>query len=87
MFSAEAILKNETGLHARPASQFVFTASKFKSHIMVIKDGKEYNAKSIMGVLSMGASKGTKLTIQADGEDEKEAVEALIALINNGFGE
>ncbi|SCG82483.1 HPr-like protein crh Catabolite repression HPr [Proteiniborus sp. DW1] len=87
MFSAEIALKNETGLHARPASQFVFTASKFKSQIKVIKDGKEYNGKSIMGVLSMGASKGTNLTIQAEGEDEKEAVEALIALIDNGFGE
>lgn len=87
MYSAEIVLKNETGLHARPASQFVFTASKFKSHIVVIKDEKEYNAKSIMGVLSMGASKGTKLTIKAEGEDEKEAVEALISLLENNFGE
>ncbi len=87
MFSAEIELKNETGLHARPASQFVFTSSKFKSNITIIKDGKEYNAKSIMGVLSMGASKGTKLTIKAEGEDEKEAVEALIALIDSNFGE
>lgn len=87
MFSADVELKNETGLHARPASQFVFTASKFNSKIMIIKDEKEFNAKSIMGVLSMGASKGTKLTIKADGEDEKEAVEALKALIDSNFGE
>lgn len=87
VFSAEVELKNETGLHARPASQFVFTSSKFKSHIVIIKDGKEYNAKSIMGVLSMGASKGTILTIKAEGEDEQEAVEALKALIEGNFGE
>ncbi|WP_352417791.1 HPr family phosphocarrier protein [Proteiniborus sp.] len=87
MYSLDVMLKNETGLHARPASQFVFTSSKFKSHIVVIKDGKEFNAKSIMGVLSMGASKGTILTIKAEGEDEKEAVEALKALVDSNFGE
>lgn len=87
MFSEEVVLKNNTGLHARPASHFVFTSSKFNSHIVIIKDGKEFNAKSIMGVLSMGASKGTKLTIKAEGEDEKEAVEALRDLVERNFGE
>ncbi|WIV11490.1 HPr family phosphocarrier protein [Proteiniborus sp. MB09-C3] len=87
MYSADVILKNETGLHARPASQFVLISSKFKSHVVVIKDEKEYNAKSIMGILSMGAVKGTKLTIKAEGEDEKEAVEALKALVESNFGE
>lgn len=87
MYSTEVILKNETGLHARPASQFVFTSSKYKSNIVIIKDEKEYNAKSIMGVLSMGAGKGAKLTIKAEGEDEQEAVEALKALVESNFGE
>ncbi|WFA08786.1 HPr family phosphocarrier protein [Tissierella sp. Yu-01] len=87
MYTAEIILKNKTGLHARPASQFVATASKFHSDIFVVKNDKEYNAKSIMGVLSMGAGMGTNLTIKAEGPDEKEAVEALERLVNTSFGE
>jgi phosphocarrier protein HPr len=87
MQSAEIILKNKTGLHARPASQFVQEASKFKSVISVIKDAKKYNAKSIMSILSMGAGKGTRLIIEAEGEDENKAVQTLKDLINSGFGE
>lgn len=87
MTSIELVLENETGLHARPASQFVREASKFKSEIKVNKCGKEYNAKSIMAILSMGAGKGAKLKIEASGEDEKEAVDALKALVDSGFGE
>lgn len=87
MTSVEVVLKNETGLHARPASQFVQNASKFKSVIKVIKCGKEHNAKSIMSILSMGAGKGTELIIEASGEDEKEAVNALKTLVESGFVE
>ncbi|MGF7060468.1 HPr family phosphocarrier protein [Brassicibacter mesophilus] len=87
MYKTDVILKNETGLHARPASQFVSISSKYSSNIVVFKDGKEYNAKSIMGILSMGAGKGSKLTIQAEGKDEKEAVEALKELVDSNFGE
>ena len=87
MFKEDVTLQNETGLHARPASLFVKEASKFSSNIVVIKDGKEYNAKSIMGILSMGAGKGTTITIQAEGNDEKEAVDTLVQLVKNNFNE
>ena len=87
MFKQEVALKNETGLHARPASLFVKEASRFVSDVKVFKEGKEYNAKSIMGILSMGAGKGDKITIQAEGDDAKEVVEALVKLVNDNFNE
>ena len=83
MIKGDVVLQNETGLHARPASIFVKEASKFKSEIKLFKDEKEYNAKSIMGLLSMGAAKGEKITIQANGEDEETAVKTLVELVNN----
>ena len=79
------ILKNETGLHARPASVFVKEAAKYKSDISILTKGQEYNAKSIMSVLSMGVIKGEELMIIAEGEDEKEAVDALKALVEKNF--
>lgn len=87
MYKVEVELKNKTGLHARPASLFVKEASKFSSDVKIIKDEKKYNPKSIIAILSMGAVKGSKLTIVAEGEDEKEAVEALKALVDTNFGE
>lgn len=87
MYKVETELKNETGLHARPASLFVKESVKYSSEIKVVKDGREYNAKSIMGILSIGAGKGDRLTIVAEGRDEKEAVEALSKLVNSEFGE
>lgn len=87
MYKAEIELKNETGLHARPASLFVKEATKYKSQISIVKRDKEYNGKSIMGILSIGAIKGDKLTVIAEGEDEKEAIKSLKALANNNFGE
>jgi phosphocarrier protein HPr len=87
MYRETVVLKNETGLHARPASLFVKEASKYVSDIKVEKDGKEYNAKSIMGILSMGAAMGTTINIIADGKDEEEAVKALVELVNSKFGE
>lgn len=87
MYKIEVELKNETGLHARPASVFVKEAAKYSSDIAVVKDEKKYNGKSIMGILSMGATKGEKIVIQAEGDDEKEAVEALKKLVDNNFGE
>ncbi len=77
------VVKNETGLHARPASQFVQKAAKFKSVIKLKKDGKEANAKSIISVLSLGASKGSEITISCAGDDEQEALSALIELLDN----
>jgi len=87
MFTKEITLTNKTGLHARPASLFVKEASKFSSVIMVAKNGKKYNAKSIIGVLSMGAGNGDTISIIADGNDEVEAVEALINLVKSNFNE
>lgn len=77
------VVKNETGLHARPASLFVQKAAKFKSVIKVKKDEKEANAKSIISVLSLGAGKGSEIVISADGADEQEAINSLIELLDN----
>ena len=77
------VVKNETGLHARPASLFVQKAAKYKSTIKVKKDGKEANAKSIISVLSLGASFGSEITIIADGPDAEEAVSGLVELLDN----
>lgn len=76
------VIKNETGLHARPASMFVQKAAKFKSVIKLQKEGKEANAKSIISVLSLGASKGSEITISCTGDDEQEALNALIELLD-----
>ena len=77
------VVKNETGLHARPASLFVQKAAQYKSTIKVKKDGKEANAKSIISVLSLGASFGSEITIIADGPDAEEAVAGLVELLDN----
>lgn len=87
MKKIEVILNNETGLHARPASMFIKEASKYSADIKVIKDRREFNGKSIMGILSMGAGKGSNLTIIAEGKDENEAVIGLKKLIDSNFGE
>ncbi len=79
----EVLINNESGLHARPASQFVKTAGMFKSDIFIEYNGKKINAKSILGVLSGGIVKGSKIFIQAEGEDEEEAVNELVNLIKD----
>ncbi len=87
MESADVTIVNLTGLHARPASVFVKAANKFKSNITIISGGKNINAKSIIKVMSTALVQGTDITIQADGEDEVEAVDTLVKLIKSGFGE
>lgn len=87
MYEVEVKLINATGIHARPATLFVKEANKFSSEIKVIKGEKEINGKSMIAVLSMGAVKGDIIKISANGEDEKEAVEAIKQLIENKFGE
>lgn len=72
----------EAGLHARPASLFVKTAKQFSSSIIVVKDGREANAKSPMKLMTLGAKKGDGILIRAEGEDEEEAVDALVKLIS-----
>ena len=87
MISEKVILLNETGLHARPASVFVNTATKFKTDLIVIKGEKQANGKSILSVLGLGISKGTEITITANGPDEEESVKALVELIRLGINE
>ncbi len=87
MLVGEFTVNNKVGLHARPAANFVQTASKFKSKITVIKDGREVNAKSIVSVLSLGAERGSKIVVKVEGVDEQEAMEAIKELIENNFGE
>lgn len=87
MYKATVQLQNDTGLHARPASMFVKIAGEYQAEIKVFKNDKEYNAKSIISVLSMGASKGDTLTIMAAGEDAEEALTAIKTLVKSNFGE
>ena len=83
MYTREITVKNEVGLHARPATSFIQKANEFKSGIWVEKEERRVNAKSLLGVLSLGIMKGTTVTLIADGGDEKEAVDALADLIEN----
>ena len=87
MFTQEITVKNEVGLHARPATYFIQKANEFKSGIWVEKEERRVNAKSLLGVLSLGIAKDTVITLIADGADEAEAVAALADLIENNFGE
>ena len=82
MFTQEVTVNNEVGLHARPATYFIQKANEFKSGIWVEKEERRVNAKSLLGVLSLGIVKGTTITLIADGPDAKEAVEALVQLVN-----
>lgn len=87
MTQATLTIENKTGIHARPASVFVQTASKFKSKVQIQAKGKTVDAKSILMIMSMGLVKGTEMTISADGPDEAEAVKALQDLVASKFGE
>ena len=87
MVTQEVTINNEVGLHARPATFFIQKANDFKSGIWVEKDERRVNAKSLLGVLSLGITKGTTITLLADGSDEKEAVAALSELVSGNFGE
>ncbi len=87
MYSKEVVIKNQVGLHARPATYFIQKANEFKDEIKVSKDEREVNAKSLLGVLSLGITRGSSIKLTANGETEAEAVEALAALIESNFEE
>ena len=87
MFVKEVEVKNQVGLHARPATFFIQKANEYKSSIWVEKDERRVNAKSLLGILSLGIIGGTTIKIIADGDDENAAVEGLIALVDSGFAE
>ncbi len=80
-------IKNRLGLHARAASQFVQMANRFKSDIYVEKDGQEINGKSIMGILMLAATCGSKITIRAEGDDASDVIMSLEELVTDKFGE
>ena len=87
MVSRPVTVVNQLGMHARAAAKFVHLATKFQAQIRVSKDSREVDGKSIMGLLLLAAARGTTITISADGSDEREAIEALAALVASGFGE
>ena len=78
---------NTLGLHARAAAQLVQTANRYNSEIHVEKDGTQVNGKSIMGVLTLAAAKGSEILVSCEGQDAADAMAALAAIIENGFGE
>ena len=93
MKKLKIVVNNKVGLHARPASLFVQAAAKFKSDINVYcqdpetKEDRKANAKSILGILTLGVFQGMEIAIEAEGEDEDAAVDTLVALVENDFGE
>ncbi len=87
MYVKDVVVQNQVGLHARPATFFIQKANEFKSSIWVERDERRVNAKSLLGVLSLGILGGSEIRIIADGADEQAAVDSLIELVESGFAE
>lgn len=87
MISRSVTIKNSVGLHARPATFFIQKANSYKCSIWVEKEDCRVNAKSLLGVLSLGITQGTSITLIADGNDEAAAIEGLVALVDGGFSD
>lgn len=87
MIEKEVVIKNKLGLHARAAVKLVNLANRFSSSVKIIKDAMEIDGKSILGILTLAAGQGTKIILRVSGEDEHEALKALLSLINNKFDE
>lgn len=87
MISKEVVITNTSGLHARPATFFIQKANSYACSIWIEKDDRKVNAKSLLGVLSLGIAKGMTVTLIADGKGEAEALDGLEELINSGFAE
>lgn len=87
MITRNVTIQNSVGLHARPATFFIQKANSYASSVWVEKDDRRVNAKSLLGVLSMGIAKGMTVTLIADGADEQAAIDGLVALIDSNFGE
>ena len=87
MTSQAVTVKNQLGMHARAAAKFVHLATRFEAKVRVARDRREMDGKSIMGILLLAAPRGSTITISADGSDERDAVSALVALVESGFGE
>ena len=87
MISRDIVITNTSGLHARPATFFIQKANSYKAAIWIEKDDRKVNAKSLLGVLSLGIAKGMTVTLIADGQDEDTAIAGLVELIDSGFSE
>ena len=87
MKTCEIMITNSSGLHARPATFFIQKANFYKSTILIEKDDRKVNAKSLLGVLSLGIAKGMTVSLSAEGVDEDAAIDGLVSLINSGFNE
>lgn len=87
MISKDFTISNELGLHARPSAQLTQIAGRYQSEVFIAKNGRRVNAKSIMGVMMLAAGPGSTVTVDAEGPDEQQAVDAIGALISSGFGE
>ena len=87
MTSRTVVVVNQLGMHARAAAKFVRVATRYQARVRVARDAREMDGKSIMGILLLAAARGTSITISAEGADEDEAVQALVALVASGFGE
>ena len=87
MISKEVVINNQVGLHARPATFFIQKANEFKSSIWVEREERRINAKSLLGVLSLGIVGGAQIKVIADGPDEEAAVNALVDLVQNAFSD
>ena len=87
MYAKEVSVQTHVGLHARPATFFIQKANEYKASVWVEKEERRVNAKSLLGVLSLGIVGGTTIKIIADGADEQEAVDALVKLVETGFAE
>jgi phosphocarrier protein len=86
--TAQAVtVVNTLGMHARAAAKFVHVAGRYRSRVRVARETREMDGKSIMGILLLAAARGSTITISAEGEDELDAVGALVALVQSGFGE
>ena len=87
MTSQAVTVVNQLGMHARAAAKFVHLATRYEARVKVARDAREIDGKSIMGILLLAAARGSTITISADGRDERGAVDALVALVQSGFGE
>ena len=87
MVTSSVTVVNRLGMHARAAAKFVHLATRFSAHVRVAREGREMDGKSIMGILLLAAACGSTITISANGVDERDAVDALTALVTSGFGE
>ena len=87
MLQQDVLIINKLGLHARASAKLTQTASQYPCEVWMSRNGKRVNAKSIMGVMMLAAARGTTVNVETSGEQEQEAMEALVALINDRFGE